>query len=234
MTKPNFPQAPTANRLSPVLDPVLDAIRPLLDRQERVLVAIDGRCGAGKTTLAARLQAELPCRVFHMDDFFLQPYQRTPERLQAPGGNVDHERFLQEVLLPAARGEAVVYRPYLCAREVLGPAVSVPPARLTIVEGSYACHQTPVALLSPAHLPHGGTPGAAAPHRGAQRPGKAPAVYRPLDPPGRAVFPSLFSGGAVRFFPGSMNPPIKSCRIFPFIFSRFLCILHNFFPLFLA
>ena len=46
------------------------------------------------------------------------------------------------VLLPAARGEAVVYRPYLCAREVLGPAVSVPPARLTIVEGSYACHQT--------------------------------------------------------------------------------------------
>lgn len=100
MTKPHFPQPPTANRLSPVPDPVLDAIRSLLDRQERVLVAIDGRCGAGKTTLAARLQAELPCRVFHMDDFFLQPYQRTPERLQAPGENVDHERFLQEVLLP--------------------------------------------------------------------------------------------------------------------------------------
>ena len=142
MTKPHFPQPPTSNRLSPIPDPVLDAIRSLLDRQERVLVAIDGRCGAGKTTLAARLQAELPCRVFHMDDFFLQPYQRTPERLQVPGENVDHERFLQEVLLPAARGEAVVYRPYLCAREVLGPAVSVPPARLTIVEGSYACHQT--------------------------------------------------------------------------------------------
>lgn len=140
MTKPNFPQTPTANRLSPVPDPVLDAIRPLLSRQERVLVAIDGRCGAGKTTLAARLQAEFPCRVFHMDDFFLQPYQRTPERLQAPGENVDHERFLQEVLLPAARGEGVVYRPYLCAHEVLGPAVFVPPARLTIVEGSYACH----------------------------------------------------------------------------------------------
>ena len=44
MTKPHFPQPPTSNRLSPVLDPVLDAIRSLLDRQERVLVAIDGRC----------------------------------------------------------------------------------------------------------------------------------------------------------------------------------------------
>ena len=51
MTKPHFSQPPTANRLSPVLDPVLDPIRSLLDRQERVLVAIDGRCGAGKTTL---------------------------------------------------------------------------------------------------------------------------------------------------------------------------------------
>ena len=140
MTNPNFSQGPTPDRPSPDIAPVLDAIQGLLDRQERVLAAIDGRCGSGKTTLAARLQAELPCRVFHMDDFFLQPHQRTQERLQTPGENVDHERFLQEVLLPAARGEAALYRPYLCAQQALGQAVSVPPARLTIVEGSYARH----------------------------------------------------------------------------------------------
>ena len=121
-------------------EPVLKAIRALLSRQERVLVAIDGRCGSGKTTLAARLQESLPCRVFHMDDFFLQPCQRTPERLQQPGENVDHERFLQEVLLPASRGEAVCFRPFLCSRQDFGPAAEVPPERLTIVEGSYACH----------------------------------------------------------------------------------------------
>ena len=140
MTNPTSPQSPTPSVPSTVIDPVLNAIHVLLDRQDRVLVAIDGRCGSGKTTLAARLQAELPCQVFHMDDFFLQPHQRTPKRLQTPGENVDHERFLQEVLLPAARGEAVVYRPYLCARQALGQAVSAPPARLTVVEGSYACH----------------------------------------------------------------------------------------------
>ena len=32
-----------------------------------------------------------------MDDFFLRPQQRTKERLAEAGGNIDRERFLQEV-----------------------------------------------------------------------------------------------------------------------------------------
>ena len=32
-----------------------------------------------------------------MDDYFLQPYQRTEERLAEPGGNVDYERFKEEI-----------------------------------------------------------------------------------------------------------------------------------------
>ena len=59
-------------------DRLLTVIRALLGRQTRVIAAIDGRCGAGKSTLAAQLQAQLSCRVFHMDDFFLQP-RRLPE-----------------------------------------------------------------------------------------------------------------------------------------------------------
>ena len=88
-------------------DRLLTVIRALLDRQTRVIAAIDGRCGAWKSTLAAQLQAQLSCRVFHMDDFFLRPEQRTAARLAQPGENVDHERFLSEVLQPALRGEAV-------------------------------------------------------------------------------------------------------------------------------
>lgn len=45
------------------------AIRRQLLRRDRVIVAIDGRCGSGKTTLAAKLQKQLHCSVFHMDDF---------------------------------------------------------------------------------------------------------------------------------------------------------------------
>ena len=106
-------------------DRLLTVIRALLDRQTRVIAAIDGRCGAGKSTLAAQLQAQLSCRVFHMDDFFLRPEQRTAARLAQPGENVDHERFLSEVLQPALRGEAVVYRPFRCARQALDEPVTV-------------------------------------------------------------------------------------------------------------
>lgn len=119
---------------------VVRAIRQALSARERLIVAIDGRCGSGKTTLAARLQRELQCTVYHMDDFFLRPEQRTEERLLQPGENVDHERFLDEVLLPLRNGQAVTYRPYVCSRQQLGEPVTMVPDRLTIVEGSYSCH----------------------------------------------------------------------------------------------
>ena len=102
------------------------AIRRQLLRRGRVIVAIDGRCGSGKTTLAAKLQKQLHCSVFHMDDFFLRPEQRTEERFAAPGENVDHERFLEEVLLPLRSAQAVTFRPFSCARQQLGePVLSV-------------------------------------------------------------------------------------------------------------
>ena len=44
------------------------------------------------------------------------------------------------MLQPALRGEAVTYRPFRCARQALDEPVTVPAARLTIVEGAYACH----------------------------------------------------------------------------------------------
>lgn len=119
---------------------LLRRIQELQVRKERVIVAIDGRCGSGKTTLAARLQKDLDCRVFHMDDFFLRPQQRTAERFAQPGENVDHERFLEEVLLPLRSGQPVTYRPFSCAQQQLGAPVTAAPCRLAIVEGAYACH----------------------------------------------------------------------------------------------
>ncbi|MBD5140837.1 MAG: uridine kinase [Ruminococcus sp.] len=112
-----------------------------LPKSKPLIIGIDGRCASGKTTIAARLQTETGCAVFHMDDFFLRPEQRTEKRLQAPGENVDHERFLEEVMLPLKRGEdPVVYRPYDCRIQALREEVSAETAAVNIVEGSYCMH----------------------------------------------------------------------------------------------
>lgn len=49
--------------------------------QKRIVIAIDGRCAGGKTTLGSYLEQEFDANLFHMDDFFLQAGQRTKERL---------------------------------------------------------------------------------------------------------------------------------------------------------
>ena len=58
------------------------------------LIAIDGRCGSGKTTLGQRLAELLEANLFHADDFYLRPCQRTPERYNEPGGNMDRDLLL--------------------------------------------------------------------------------------------------------------------------------------------
>ena len=125
----------------PPLPVVLHAIRRHAAPGGRpLLVAIDGRCASGKTTLAAELKGSCECEVVPMDDFFLRPEQRTEARYQTPGENVDHERFLTEVLQPLSRGEPAVYQPFDCSIQQLTAPVRVPQAPVVIVEGSYSCH----------------------------------------------------------------------------------------------
>ena len=121
-----------------MLSEIIDKIKQI--KKDNIIVAIDGRCGGGKTTLATELSKETNCNVIHMDDFFLRPEQRTTERLSTPGENVDHERFLGEVLIPLRENKPFSYRPFSCKAQALGEAVEVEPKPVTIVEGSYSCH----------------------------------------------------------------------------------------------
>lgn len=120
---------------------VLGLVNKLLESKERIIVAIDGRCASGKTTLAQNIAKLCDCNVFHMDDFFLRPEQRTEERLSQAGENIDHERFLTEVLCPLRNGESFEYRPFSCKSGKLGPPISAVPKRINIVEGSYSLNK---------------------------------------------------------------------------------------------
>lgn len=108
--------------------------------KERVIIAIDGMCASGKSTLAQTLEAIYDTRALHMDDFFLQPHQRTRERFAQPGGNVDYERFSEEVLTPLRAGEAFDYRPYDCGTQQIRQGERITPGSVTIIEGAYSLH----------------------------------------------------------------------------------------------
>ncbi len=98
----------------------------------------DGMCGSGKTTLGTVLAEVYDCNLFHMDDFLLRPEQRVPERLAEPGGNVDYERFQEEVLDHLKAPEGLSYRVYDCSVRRLTETVTVPYSRLNIIEGAYS------------------------------------------------------------------------------------------------
>lgn len=123
--------------------PVFEMIDRLLRHsdKETFVVAIDGRCGSGKSYLSRLLAGIYRCSVIHMDDFFLRPEQKTEERLLEVGGNIDYERFKEEVLEPLQKKREVFeYQRYDCALQRLMESVKICCRRLVVIEGSYSCH----------------------------------------------------------------------------------------------
>lgn len=105
-----------------------------------ILVAIDGPCASGKTTLSSLMETCFDCNIFHTDDFYLRPEQRTAERYSEPGGNMDRERLREQVLSPLKACHDVLYRPYSCTTQTVEEGRMVPYQRLNIIEGSYSLH----------------------------------------------------------------------------------------------
>lgn len=102
------------------------------------LLAIDGACCSGKTTLAQALGQALQAPVFHMDDFYLPFALRTAQRLQMPGGHMDWQRLAQEVLEPAVQGAGFLYRAYDAHTDRWQKVREIAPQAVYIVEGTYS------------------------------------------------------------------------------------------------
>jgi len=117
-------------------------IDSLLKTPEPILVAIDGNCASGKSTLTALLSEVYDCNVFHMDDFFLPVAKKTKSRLSEAGGNVDYERFKEEIIKGLNSRAEFSYRPFCCNRQQLMEPIVVHPKQLNIIEGSYSLHPT--------------------------------------------------------------------------------------------
>ncbi|MGN6441434.1 MAG: aminodeoxychorismate synthase component I, partial [Arthrobacter sp.] len=94
-----------------------------------VIIAVDGRSGAGKTTLAvelaARLRAHHKVSLFHLEDIY-------------PGWDglaAGIERYVTTVLTPLSRGEAAAWTSWDWENHYDGDARVTLPAEIVIVEG---------------------------------------------------------------------------------------------------
>ena len=111
-----------------------------------LVLALDGRCGSGKTTLATALAVQFPASItLHTDDFYLPPAQRIQGWEQTPCANMDLARLRDEALRPAHTGQPVPYRAYSCREGAYQPPRQLAVQPLVILEGSYSHHH----LLAP-------------------------------------------------------------------------------------
>lgn len=124
---------------------VYSKLMPLLIRinemqNKGAVIAIDGRCGSGKTTLSNMLSQLFDTTVIHMDDFFLPKELRTAERLNEPGGNIHYERFCDEVVDKIKHKDFLNYKIFDCSIMDYKDTVHAKRTPIMIIEGAYSIH----------------------------------------------------------------------------------------------
>ena len=108
------------------------------------LVAIDGRGGAGKSSLARRLAEYLEnTTIVEVDDFWL-PRDVRPDRqtvVNEPGSDYDWVRLRDQVIEPLRRGEPGRYQRYDWETDTLAEWHDVPVGGTVVVEGVFSLRQ---------------------------------------------------------------------------------------------
>jgi uridine kinase len=108
----------------------------------RVLVAIDGCGGAGKSTLARGVSNSLAnVSIVRADDFFRpvsQPQAGTLAPAKAYELYFSWERMRDEALVPLRQGKTARYQPHDWTTDAFGEWVTVEPNPIVIVEGVYS------------------------------------------------------------------------------------------------
>lgn len=104
------------------------------------IITIDGKSGAGKTTCATILSEIYGYPIVHMDDFFLQAKQRTSVRLNEIGGNIDYERFIEEVIMPINNQQSFTYQIFDCHSMNFNHSKYISFDKGIIIEGCYSMH----------------------------------------------------------------------------------------------
>jgi uridine kinase len=113
-------------------------------RVETRLVAIDGRGGAGKSSLAGKLVERLPnAAVVQVDDFWL-PRDVRPDRERVvlePGSDYDWVRLRDQVVEPLSKGKAARFQRYDWQSDTLMEWHDVAVGGTVIAEGVFSLRE---------------------------------------------------------------------------------------------
>jgi uridine kinase len=117
-----------------------------LDRRRHpegvLLVGIDGRGGAGKSTVARALAAALDdAAVVEFDDFYRPSATRLPPGDPDIGGNFEWRRLRDQVLAPLARGEEARYQRYDWGSDSMAEWHAVPARGIVVIDGNYSTRE---------------------------------------------------------------------------------------------
>ena len=126
------------------LDALTNAISATVPGSTTKLVAIDGRGGAGKSSLACELADRLDnTTVVAVDDFWL-PLSSRPDRdsvISQPGADYDWHRLRDQVIQPLAEGRSGRYQRYDWRDDKLAEWHYVPAGGAPIVEGVFSIRE---------------------------------------------------------------------------------------------
>ena len=120
-----------------------DKLKNLIEdniKRHPFIIAIDGPCASGKTTLSRWLCDIYHLNLVHMDDFYLPFDKRTKELSHLPGGHMDYDRIIDDILIPLSSSLTASYKPYDCHNDRYLKPLTIDHTKATIIEGSYSIH----------------------------------------------------------------------------------------------
>ena len=115
---------------------IFKRIDNLLKHRDFVVVAIDGKCCSGKSSLGDLLKEKYDAVLIRTDDFYLPQEARTEARMKEIAGHMDYERFNDDVV--GNLGHDFTYYKYDCSIDKFNKIEVVKNGRLIIVEGTYS------------------------------------------------------------------------------------------------
>ncbi len=121
--------------------PLFSNIEKMRKAQDFFVIAIDGRCGAGKSTLASKISTFYGFDLIHADDFFLPFEMRTQSRLLECGGNIHYERLYDEVITNLISKTDFTYKKFDCHELAYTDNIFVSCKKPVVIEGVYSMRE---------------------------------------------------------------------------------------------